>query len=101
MNSVTGGMEKRLDEYFERIGEVLGNKAQRASFATYAQGILSDGERKSIEPISARACADPTLADAGHQRLLHFIGVADWSNERVRAEAFRYALAAITAKAPR
>ena len=98
MNSVTDGMEKRLDEYFERIGEVLGNKAQRASFATYAQGILSDGERKSIEPISARACADPTLADAGHQRLLHFIGVADWSNERVRAEAFRYALAAITAR---
>ena len=98
MDTVTPGLEKRLDEYFERIGEVLGNKAQRASFATYAQGILSDGERKSVEPISARACADPALADAGHQRLLHFIAVANWSDERVREEAFRYALSAISAK---
>jgi SRSO17 transposase len=98
MDSVTPGLEKRLDEYFARIGGVLGNKGQRASFATYAQGILSDGERKSVEPMSARACADPARADAEHQRLLHFIGVANWSDERVRAEAFRYALSAIAAK---
>ena len=91
-------MERRLDQYFARIGEVLGNKGQRASFATYAQGILSDGERKSVEPISARACADPARADAAHQQLLHFVGVATWSDERVRAEASRYALGAILAR---
>ena len=98
MGSVTAGLKTRLDEYFGRIGEVLGNKGQRASFATYAQGILSEGERKSVEPMSARSCADPARADAAHQRLLHFIGVAEWSDERVRAEACRYALSAITEK---
>jgi hypothetical protein len=47
----------RLEEYFETtIGSVLRDNPQRASFATYAMGILGDGERKSCEPIAARAC---------------------------------------------
>ena len=56
---------QRLEEYFERIGNVLGDDKRRASFATYAIGLLSDGERKSMEPIAARACADPDRIDAG------------------------------------
>jgi SRSO17 transposase len=100
MDSVTPGLKTRLDEYFGRIGKVLGNKGQRASFATYAQGLLSEGDRKSVEPMAARSCGDPARADAAHQRLLHFIGVAEWNDERVRAEACRYALKAITEKEP-
>ena len=62
---------KRLEDFFGSIGEISGNDERRASFATYAMGILSDAERKSAEPLAARACADPERADAGHQRLLH------------------------------
>jgi SRSO17 transposase len=98
MDSMTRGLEKRLDGYFQQLGEILGNKEQRASFATYALGILSDAERKSVEPLAARACADPARADAEHQRLLHFVGSAKWSDEGVRAEASRFALSAMTEK---
>ena len=63
--------KRRLSEYFDLIGRVLGRKGRRESFALYAEGIFGDGERKSIEPIAARACADPARADAEHQRLLH------------------------------
>lgn len=49
----------RVAEYFDLIGGHLPRKDQRASFATYAFGILCDGARKSIEPIAARACGDP------------------------------------------
>jgi SRSO17 transposase len=98
MDIVTPGLEKRLEGYFQRLGEILGNKEQRASFATYALGVLSEAERKSVEPLAARACADPARADAEHQRLLHFVGSAKWSDERIRAEASRFALAAITEK---
>jgi SRSO17 transposase len=98
MDSVTPGMEKRLNGYFQHLGEILGNQEQRTSFATYALGILSDAERKSVEPLAARATADPLRADAEHQRLLHFVGVAKWSDERIRAAASRFALAAITKK---
>jgi len=98
MDSVTPGFEKRLDGYFQHLGEILGNKEQRASFATYALGILSDAERKSAEPLAARATADPLRADAEHQRLLHFLGVAKWSDERIRSAASQFALSAMTEK---
>lgn len=87
--------EKRLTAYFDRIGEVLGRPERRASFATYALGILGEGERKSIEPIAARACADPERMDAAHQRLHHFATDSPWEDDAVRREAARYALAAM------
>ncbi len=61
-------------------------------------GILSDAERKSAEPLAARACADPGRADAEHQRLLHFLANSKWSDDHVRAEASRFALSAMTEK---
>ena len=92
--------EQRLVSYFDRIGDVLGRRERRESFAVYALGIFGDGERKSIEPIAARACADPARADAEHQRLLHFALDSPWRDEDVRAEAARYAIAAMTKHAP-
>jgi SRSO17 transposase len=92
--------EQRLLDYFDRIGDVLGRPERRASFATYALGILGEGERKSIEPIAARACADPTRMDADHQRLHHFATDSPWEDDAVRREAARYALAAMTEREP-
>lgn len=98
MNVMDAISVKRLEGFFGSIGEILGNDERRASFATYAMGILSDAERKSAEPLAARACADPKRADAEHQRLLHFLGNSKWSDERVRAKASHIALTAMTAK---
>jgi SRSO17 transposase len=94
------GGELRLEQYFERIGAVLGNKKRRESFAIYALGLFGDGERKSIEPIAARACADPSKTDAAHQRLLHFATDSPWSDRGVRREAARYALDAMMDREP-
>jgi len=85
----------RLETEFGRIGDVFGNEERRASFATYAMGLLSDAERKSAEPVAARAGASTKGADAARQRLLHFLGV---SNQEVRAEATRFALSAMTGR---
>ncbi|EPX54926.1 Mobile element protein [Cystobacter fuscus DSM 2262] len=91
---------QRLEAYFQRIGDVLGEDSRRGSFAIYAMGLLGDGERKSIEPIAARACPDPSKADALHQRLLHFAVNSRWSDREVRREAARYALEALTQREP-
>lgn len=99
-NLMDGAAEQRLVDYFDRIGEVLGRRERRESFAVYALGIFGDGERKSIEPIAARACADPARADAEHQRLLHFALDSPWNDHAVRREAARYAVAAMTEHAP-
>jgi len=92
--------QQRLEDYLERIGKVLGDEHRRASFATYAIGLLGDGERKSMEPIAARACADPNRVDAEHQRLAHFVSNSNWRDEDVRREAATYALEALTKREP-
>ncbi len=91
---------RRLEEYFDTIGNVLDNKAQRASFAIYAMGLFGDGERKSIEPIACRVCTNPEDADAAHQRLLHFATDAKWSDHGVRRAAAKYAVDAMTKHEP-
>lgn len=95
-----GGGEQRLHEFFDQVGRALGNKRRRASFAMYAMGLLGEGERKSMEPIAARACAAPDEVDALHQRLGHFLTDSEWSDRGVRREAASYALSAMTGREP-
>jgi len=83
---------KRFEAYLDTIGATLRDKRQRASFATYAAGLLSDGVRKSMEPMAARASADPALTSAIHHRLIHFLGSAAWKDAPVRTAAARYAV---------
>src|SRR6266545_792676 len=92
--------EARLKAYFDRIGDVLGYQKRRASFALYAFGLFGDAERKSVEPIAARACADPAKTDALHQRLCHFMVDSDWSDRDVRLVAAHCALDALTKRQP-
>ncbi len=92
--------QRRLVEYLTQIGDVLHYAKRRASFATYALGLLGDGERKSVEPIAARACADPDTTDAAHQRLLHFLTDSEWSDRDVRRIAAQYAISEMSPRAP-
>src|SRR4051812_29319249 len=93
MNSAT---KKRLEQYFDHIGALLGDKRRRESFAMYAMGLIADGERKSFEPIACKVCADPQRAGAIHQRLQQFATDSPWNDRVVRRAAARYALDAIT-----
>jgi SRSO17 transposase len=92
--------QRRLRRYLDRIGGVLNTLPQRRAFATYAVGLMSDGERKSAEPMAARACPDPTRVNAEHERLTYFTRSADWSDRDVRREAARYAVSAMSARQP-
>jgi len=90
----------RFQHHVDHIGSLLGDDARKASFATYAVGLISEGERKSMEPIACRACPDPKKADAAHQRLHNFVSNSDWSDRDVRRESARYALAAMQQREP-
>ena len=90
----------RLEAYFAEIGACLRDKRKRGSFAIYALGILGEGERKSAEPIAARACGDPALAQRAHDKLLHFLSSSAWDDQAVRRVAARYAIAAMGAREP-
>jgi SRSO17 transposase len=79
---------------------VLGEESRRGSFALYALGLLGDRERKSVEPLAARACPAPKRVDAMHQRLLHSAVDSKWSDRQVRRVAAHYALEAMTGRKP-
>lgn len=85
----------RLEDYFNRLGTHLKDRRKRESFAMYALGILGDGERKSAEPIAARACPDPAEVNNVHSKLLYFLAESKWDDRAVRQEAARYALEAL------
>jgi SRSO17 transposase len=90
----------RVAEYFNvNLGRHL-RRDQRASFATYAFGILGDGERKSVEPIAARACEDERACRGLHDRLLYLVREGAWSDRDIRREASGYAIAAMSAREP-
>ena len=90
----------RLEDFFGRVDTHLKDTRKRESFAMYACGILGDGERKSVEPIAARACADPEEVDNVHRKLLYFLSRSVWDDRAVRLEAARYAVEAIEQREP-
>ena len=97
---VDGAAAARLDGYFTRIGTHLKDRRKRESFAMYAFGILGDGERKSAEPIAARACGAPEHAKRAHDKVLHFLARSEWDDRAVRLEGARYAIEALSQREP-
>lgn len=90
----------RWNAYVDELGRELRDKRQRASFALYALGLLSDGERKSMEPLAARACGDPSRTHAFHERFIHFLGASPWPDAPIRQRATRYAVDAMLEQGP-
>lgn len=62
-------VEQRLSAYFDQLGTVLWDSRQRHCFAIYAIGLMSELERKSLEPIAASLTDDPKTAQRLHHRL--------------------------------
>jgi SRSO17 transposase len=87
----------RITAYFDRIGATMRDKRTRASFAQYTLGLLTEGERKSVEPMAARCSGgDPVAAQRTHDNLLHFVASDAWEDmpiRRIAAAEFRDAIA--------
>src|SRR3954465_3308766 len=92
--------EERLQQYINGVGEVLGHPKRREAFASYTLGLLSDLERKSMEPIAALTYPDPRRLGAAHQSLCHFVSSSDWDDRAVRRFAAQYGMGAMSARAP-
>src|ERR1700692_4285205 len=84
MDHLTGDRsESRFSVYVEGLVEVIGHADRASPLRDYCLGLLMPGERKSVEPMAALTA--PARVAAQHQSLLHFVGNAPWSDERVLA----------------
>src|SRR5271168_4428993 len=79
-----GTSEARFSAYVEGLASVLGHVDRMGPLRDYCTGLILPGERKSVEPMAARTA--PARTAAQHQSLLHSVGVASWSDEKVLAK---------------
>ena len=56
------------------------------------------GRAQERRAIAARACADPELARATHEKLLHFLGRSEWDDRMVRHVSARHVIDAMVAR---
>ncbi len=68
----------RLQEFLNTMLAGVGRAERRRHGAYYVQGLLLDGERKSIEPLAGR------VPGANMQALQQFVGQSPWAWEPVR-----------------
>lgn len=87
--------DARLDCFLDHVTAPLRNDAQRATFAEYAVGLLSDAERKSMEPLAAQA--RPDQPGGAHKAFVYLTGTAVWDDRAVRRHAAAWALWGMTA----
>jgi SRSO17 transposase len=70
----------------QMLGPALRRAEQRANGELYLRGLLTDGARKSMQPMAERLGVD-------HQRLQQFVSSSTWDYTVVRANLARWALA--------
>ena len=76
--------ESRFSEYVEGLVSVIGHADRAGPLRDYCVGLMLPCERKSVEPMAAVTAPDRTAAQ--HQSLLHFVGNAGGSDEKVLAK---------------
>src|SRR6202048_3551434 len=76
--------ESRFASYVAVLAGVLGHADRVTPLRDYCTGLILPGERKSVEPMAAKTAPERTAAQ--HQSLLHFVGIASWSDEKVLAK---------------
>jgi SRSO17 transposase len=75
-------LRKDLGAFLDAVVGTLGNTRRRRWCETYVRGVLLDGQRKSIEPMSARLKKIEQGAEDYEQSLQQFINQSPW-NEQV------------------
>lgn len=98
MNLSKDSSESRFAAYVEGLVRVIGHADRSAPLRDYCLGLLMPGERKSVEPLAAVTA--PARVSAQHQSLLHFVGNAPWSDERVLAKVRELVLPSIEQSGP-
>src|SRR5258708_7535376 len=73
----------RLLDFAAEMLDGLARKDQRAAGELYVRGLLTDGQRKSMQPMAARLGVD-------HQRLQQFITSSTWDYVAVRRNVARW-----------
>src|SRR5215208_754149 len=75
---------RRLDDYAARFRDAFGSDRPARWSGVYIAGLIQEGERKSIEPLSRRVALPPELrVKDPEQALQQFVSQSPWDEQRV------------------
>jgi SRSO17 transposase len=90
--------EARFVKYLDGLTSVIGHADRAAPLKGYCTGLLAAEGRRSVEPMAAVTA--PAGVSAQHQKLLHFVANAAWSDELVLAKVQEMVLPQIERHGP-
>jgi|SRR5881392_2049232 len=88
----------RFAAFVEELTSVIGHADRARPLNDYCAGLLATEGRRSVEPIAAVTA--PAEVSVQHQRLLHFVADAPWSDEPVLAKVREMIVPAIERHGP-
>jgi SRSO17 transposase len=90
--------EARFGAYVDGLTSVIGHADRAEPLKSYCTGLLAAEGRRSVEPMAAVTA--PARVSAQHQKLLHFVANAPWSDQLVLAKVREMVLPAVERHEP-
>ncbi len=88
----------RFAAYVGELTKVIGHADREGPLRDYCSGLLTTEGRRSVEPMAAVTA--PAHVSAQHQRLLHFVANATWSDEQTLTKVRELVVPAMTRHSP-
>jgi SRSO17 transposase len=88
----------RFSGYIGELTKVVGHADRVGPLRDYCSGLLVTQGRRSVEPMAAVTA--PARVSAQHQKLLHFVANAEWSDEQMMAKVRDLVTPSMTRQGP-
>jgi len=88
----------RFATYVDELTRVIGHADRAGPLRDYCSGLLATEGRRSVEPMAAVTA--PARVSAQHQKLLHFVANATWSDEQMLAKVRELVMPSMTRRGP-
>jgi SRSO17 transposase len=88
----------RFAAYVGELTKVIGHADREGPLRDYCSGLLATEGRRSVEPMAAVTA--PAHVSAQHQRLLHFVANATWSDEQMLTQVRELVTPSMTRHGP-
>ena len=99
MDRTTGtAIADRFAGYVGELTKVVGHADRAGPLRDYCSGLLATEGRRSVEPMAAVTA--PARVSAQHQKLLHFVANAEWSDEQMQAKVRELVTPSLTRQGP-
>src|SRR5258708_37357605 len=88
----------RFATYVGELTKVIGHADREGPLHDYCSGLLATEGRRSVGPMAAVTA--PARVSAQHQKLLHFVANAAWSDELMLAKVRELVVPSMTGRGP-